>query len=130
LSVDANASIVDAEFDEFFSGGISLAGNTPRNVPERNANIWLSYAAFRTVNIGGGLRYVDERYTSDANTAILPSYTVFDAHVSWKPSSRIDVSLRVDNLSDEDDYVLSQYTPNQWIFGDPRSYELTFNYRL
>jgi iron complex outermembrane receptor protein len=55
---------------------------------------------------------------------------VFDASVNWFVSDDVTVTLRGRNLSDEDDYVLAPYVPNQWIFGDPRSYELSVRFSL
>lgn len=128
LSVDFNSSFINAEFDEFYSGGVSLAGNTPRNVPEQTSNLWLNWSVLPTVQIGGGFRYVDSRFANDGNTEELPAYTVFDASVNWLVSEDVTVTLRGRNLSDEDDYVLAPYVPNQWIFGDPRSYELSVRF--
>lgn len=130
LSIDFNTAIVDAEFDEFYSGGVSLAGNTPRNVPEQTANLWLNWAVLPNVQIGGGFRYVDSRFANDGNSEVLPEYTVFDASVNWFVNDDVTVTLRGRNLSDEDDYVLAPYVPNQWIFGDPRSYELSVRFNL
>ncbi len=130
LSVDFNTAIIDAKFDEFYSGGVSLAGNAPRNVPEQTANLWLNWAVMPNVQIGGGFRYVDSRFANDGNSEVLPEYTVFDASVNWFVSDDVTVTLRGRNLSDEDDYVLAPYVPNQWIFGDPRSYELSVRFSL
>ena len=125
LGIDANAAWINAEFDRFFSGNVSLAGNTPRNVPERTANLWLTWSPIRSVHVSGGVRYVARRYGDNANTQRLPSYSVFDGNVTWNASQHISLRLRARNLTDEGDYVLSQYTPDQWVFADPRSYELT-----
>ncbi len=130
LSIDFNTAIIDAEFDEFYSGGVSLAGNTPRNVPEQTANLWLNWAVLPNVQIGGGFRYVDSRFANDGNSEVLPEYTVFDASVNWFVNDDVTVTLRGRNLTDEDDYVLAPYVPNQWIFGDPRSYELSVRFSL
>jgi iron complex outermembrane recepter protein len=130
LSVDFNAASIDAEFDEFYSGGVSLAGFTPRNVPEQTINLWLNWSPINTVQIGGGFRYVDSRFADDRNTEKLPAYTVFDSSLNWMASQNLTVTLRVRNLTDEDDYVLAPYVPNQWIFGDPRAYEFSLRYRL
>lgn len=128
LSIDFNASSLDAEFDEFYSSGVSLAGNTPRNVPEQTVNLWLNWSPIQNVQIGGGFRYVDARYANDANTEELPDYTVFDASLNWIATDNMTVTARVKNLTDEDDYVIAPYVSNQWIFGDPRSYELSLRY--
>jgi len=130
LSVDFNTAIIDAEYDEFYSGSVSLAGNTPRNVPEQTTNLWLNWSVFPTVQIGGGFRYVDSRFANDGNTEEMPAYSVFDASVNWIINDDITVSIRGRNLTDEEDYVLAPYVPNQWIFGDPRSYELSVRFDL
>ena len=128
LSVDFNAANIDAEFDEFYSSGVSLAGNTPRNVPERTVNLWLNWSPINNVQIGGGFRHVDSRFVNDGNTEKLPEYTVFDASANWKVSEDMTVTARVKNLTDEEDYVIAPYVSNQWIFGDPRAYEVSLRY--
>ncbi|MDT8398419.1 MAG: TonB-dependent siderophore receptor [Pseudomonadales bacterium] len=130
LSIDVNAAVIDAKFDEFFSGGVSLAGNEPNNVPEKTANLWVNWTPIPQWQLGAGLRYVDKRFGDNENTQTLPSYTVFDASVSWQPTDTVNIIMRVRNLTDEKDYVLSQYAPNQWIFGDPRAYEVSLRYSL
>ncbi len=128
VTIDFNAAFVDAEFDEFFSSGVSLAGNTPRNVPEKTANLWINVAPTARFQIGGGVRYVDERFGNDGNTQTLPDYLVFDASARFSVGDSTTLILRGRNLTDEEDYVLSQYTPDQWIFADPRSYEASINF--
>ncbi len=128
LSVDFNAANIDAEFDEFYSSGVSLAGNTPRNVPERTVNLWLNWSPINNIQIGGGFRHVDSRFVNDGNTEKLPEYTVFDASANWKVSEDMTVTARVKNLTDEEDYVIAPYVSDQWIFGDPRAYEISVRY--
>jgi iron complex outermembrane receptor protein len=130
LSVDLNATSINARFDEFFSGGVSLAGNTPRNIPETTANLWVNWAPIDRLQLGGGIRYVDSRFGNDTNTQTIPSYSVFDASLNWSISNTMEVILRGRNLTDESDYVLSQYVTDQWVFGDPRSYELSVRFSL
>jgi iron complex outermembrane receptor protein len=130
LSVDFNVSSINAEFDEFFSRGVSLAGNTPRNVPENTANLWLNWSPINNVQIGGGFRRVDSRFANDQNTEEMPSYTVFDASVNWMATENLTVTGRVRNLTNEEDFVLAPYVLNQWIFGDPRAFELSLRYRM
>ena len=130
LSVDFNVSSINAEFDEFFSRGVSLAGNTARNVPENTANLWLNWSPINNVQIGGGFRYVDSRFANDQNTEEIPSYTVFDASVNWLATDNFTVTGRVRNLTNEEDFVLAPYVPNQWIFGDPRAFELSLRVRM
>lgn len=128
LSIDANAAFINSEYDEFYAGTTSLAGNTPAGVPDVTANLWINWTPLAQLQLGAGLRYVDERYRNDANTSTLPAYIVVDATASWSMSERTTLIARARNLSDENDYVLSEYTTDQWIFGDPRSYEVSLRY--
>jgi iron complex outermembrane receptor protein len=128
LSLDMNAAFINAEFDKYFAGDVSLAGNTPSNVPDVTANLWANYSLREDLHLGAGLRYVDTRYTDDTNTATLPSYTVMDAALSWIVNDKATVILRGRNLTDEKNYVLSQYVDNQWVFAEPRAYELSLRY--
>ena len=128
LSIDFNAASIDAQFDEFYSAGVSLAGNTPTNVPEQTVNLWLNWSPLANVQIGGGFRYVDSRFADDENSEKLPSYTVFDASLNWMATENMTLTARVKNLTNEEDYVLAPYVPNQWIFGDPRAYEISVRY--
>jgi iron complex outermembrane recepter protein len=128
LSIDFNAAFVDSQYDEFWSGATSLAGNTPAGIPETTMNLWVNWAPIAKLQLGAGARYVGDRFTNDANSAKLPEYTVFDASASWSLNPRATVVLRGRNLTDEEDYVLSEYTTDQWVFGEPRAYEVSFRY--
>jgi len=125
-----NAAFIDAEFDEFFSGGVSLAGNAPRNIPETTANLWVNWAPVERWQVGGGLRYVSSRFGNNTNTEELPAYTVVDASLNWDVTEHIALTFRVRNLTDEEDYVLSQYVSDQWIFAEPRAFEFSFKYSM
>ena len=78
--------------------------------------------------MGGGFRYVDSRFANNGNSEKMPEYTVFDASANWMVSDNLTVTARVKNLTNEEDYVIAPYVPNQWIFGDPRAYELSLRY--
>jgi iron complex outermembrane receptor protein len=127
LSVQMNMAYADAEYDEFVSGSNDYSGNTPRSVPEKTANLWLTWQMFADWSIAGGARYVDERYLNDANTASLPDYTVYDATLQWQMNDKLRLSLRGKNLSDTSDFVLAPYG-DQWILGDGRTVEFGVNY--
>jgi len=128
LSIDFNAAFVDSRYDTFFTGTTSLAGNTPANVPDSTFNLWVNWAPVTPLQLGVGMRHVDERYGNDTNTQTLPDYTVFDATASWMFSEQATVILRARNFTNENDFVLSQYVGNQWVFGEPRAYELSLRY--
>ena len=124
LSLDANLALIKPEYKTFVSGANDFSGNTPRNVPERTANVWLSWLAGERFSLGLGARYVGARFANHANSAQLPSYVVYDASAQWRINGAVDVTLRGKNLSDSKDYVLSPYY-NQWILGDGRTFDLS-----
>ena len=126
--LQANASVVRAQYDTFDDEGVSRNGNRPTDVPRRTANLWLSKAITDNVNAGAGVRYVDSRYADIANTVELPSYTVVDATVSWKALPKTTLGLRLNNLFNRQ-YAVSQYNGGQqWIMGEPRSFFVTADY--
>ena len=84
LSLDFNLALIKPEYRTFVSGANDFSGNTPRNVPERTANLWVNWLASERFSFGVGARYVSERFLNDANTAELPSYTVWDASARWE----------------------------------------------
>ena len=124
LSLDANLALIKPEYKTFVSGANDFSGNTPRNVPERTANVWLNWLVSERVSLGVGARYVGKRFSNHANSAQLPSYVVWDASAQWRINRLVDVTLRGKNLSDSKDYVLSPYY-NQWILGDGRTFDLS-----
>ena len=126
--LQANASVVRAEYDKFDEDGVSRKGNRPTEVPRRTANLWLSKAISDDVSAGAGVRYVDSRYADTANNVELPSYTVVDATVSWKALPKTTLGLRLNNLFNRQ-YAVSQYNGGQqWIMGEPRSFFVTADY--
>lgn len=135
LSIDLNAAISNPEYDEFVSGGVDFSGNTPRRVPEKTANLWVTWQVDSAWSVGAGARYVGERYINDANTAApptfpsskLPSYTVWDASVQWRLDDATTFTLRGKNLTDTDDYILNPGS-TQVVLGDGRTGELSVNY--
>lgn len=129
LNVDFNVALISPEYDEFVSGASDFSGNTPRNVPERTANLWVNWLVNERASFGFGARYVGTRYLNNANSAELPSYTVWDASAQWKFSDSIGITARGKNLTDSTDYVLAPYG-NQWVLSDGRAYEVsaTFNF--
>ncbi len=141
LDVAANVAYVDAEFkgsanfDEF-------AGNTPPNVPDWTANLWVNIRPFQSIPLefGAWYRYVDDREASNANDATLKDYSLLDLSATYKYRNNLDITARVRNATDEDyvewaDVFYFQQTDptfptaNQVLLGEPRSYELNLVYR-
>ena len=126
--MDANVAYTDAEFDELLeAGNISRAGNRPADVPKVSSNLWLTHHAgeWRT---RAGLRYVGERFISNANTQTLPAYTTLDASIGWTVRRNVQLQLNLRNLTDKL-YAITSYGSSQYLLGDRRHAELTVHWR-
>ena len=126
--LDANLAYTDAEFDELLeAGNVSRAGNRPADVPKVSSNLWLTHRAgdWRT---SAGLRYVGERFISNANTQTLPAYTTLDASIGWALCRNVQLQLNLRNLTDKL-YAITSYGSSQYLLGDERHAELTVHWR-
>lgn len=122
--IDANATVLDAEYDSFGAA----TGNTPDAVPEELANLWASWQFLEDWRARAGLRYVGKRYLDPSNDTELPSYTVIDAAIDWAATEALTVGAHVRNATDKT-YALASYGP-QFILGMPRTWELQAHYRF
>ena len=127
-----DAEIVEDAIEEFIGERIGGA-------PEHNANFWARYdfmnETLKGIGLGLGAQYVDERFTwynptYDSNRVLLPSYTVFDAAVYYRPNNTgIQLTLKANNLFDET-YWLGGLNPSRLGPGAPRNILLNATYKF
>ncbi|CAH0352862.1 TonB-dependent siderophore receptor [Aquabacterium sp. CECT 9606] len=120
--LEGNLAVLSARYDHLVQNSVTLDGKRPNDVPELVANLW-THHRFGNWQASVGARYVGRRYTSTANTATLPSYTVFDASLSWNVNSMTTVRALLRNAADKA-YAISTYGDTQALFGEPRRAEL------
>ena len=139
--VGVNAGYSDAEFQRS-ANNVTHAGNTPPNVPEWTGNAWTSVSNVGglPLELGGGWRYVDERFGNNNNSVSFKSYHLLDVYAAWV-GDNYRITARVDNLADED-YVswadvfyLGQTDPsfiyaNQVMMGAPRNNSVTMQWQF
>ncbi|WP_289041850.1 TonB-dependent siderophore receptor [uncultured Zobellia sp.] len=128
----ADAEIIEDAIEEFIGEPIGGA-------PKHNANIWGRYdftnQTLKGIGIGLGAQYMDERYTwynptYDTDRLLLPSYTVFDAAVYYKPNNTgMQLTLKFNNLFDEI-YWLGGLNPSRLGPGAPRNVLLNATYKF
>ena len=128
FSVSGNYALVDAKFDSLLeAGGVSRSGNTPPNVPNRVANLWVDYKFGNLpLKVGMGLNHTGDAFTNNANTTKINGRTTADAYANWdvKPGM---VSVRVRNLTDELYATWSgSSAANQVMIAAPRSFEVSY----
>lgn len=131
LRLEANLAKLDARFDEFKEPGsapgtlASRDGNTPPGVPEKAANLWLSWNFLPQWQASAGVRYVGPRQANTANTRQVGSYTVADVGLGWNPRADVRLNLQVANLLDRAYPLSVSNSGNQWLLGRPRAFELS-----
>lgn len=104
--------------------GETSSGNTPRELPENTYSAWLSYQVSGNFGIGFGSVYQDESFINNGNTAILPSYTRYDAALYYQFDDDLRVQLNLENLSDES-YFPNAHSTHQVTVGAPRNASLS-----
>lgn len=133
LLAAGNFSWVNAEYDEFNEtiGGVvySRKGKNPVNIPDRVANLWLTYDLAPGWQVGADARYVSSVYANTANTAWVPSYTVYGLSMTHDLDKHVQVSARLRNLTDEVYARFIHQTNTQYYLGEPRSLEVAVQWR-
>ncbi|ARU04039.1 TonB-dependent siderophore receptor [Comamonas serinivorans] len=134
LRLDANAALLRARYDDFTEvvGGVPVSrnGQVPTDVPQRVANLWLSWQVAPAWTLAGGARHVGKRYANSANTLVLPSYTTTDLSLQWRVQPGTTLTLRGTNVFNKRYYTTAYYTATQWFVGEPRRVELAFHHRF
>ncbi|MEP3371385.1 MAG: TonB-dependent receptor [Maribacter dokdonensis] len=128
----ADAEIVEDAIEEFIGEPIGGA-------PKHNATIWGRYDftnnTLKGIGIGLGAQFMDERFTwynptYDTDRLLLPSYTIFDAAVYYKPNNTgMQLTLKINNLFDET-YWLGGLNPSRLGPGAPRNVLLNATYKF
>ncbi|MDQ1812360.1 TonB-dependent receptor [Massilia sp. CCM 9210] len=99
-SIQGNLTRVDAQYEQYRQGGVSLAGKTPANTPRSVANLWLGYAVTPAIKADLGLRHVGSVHADAANSIAWPAYTLLDLGLRYQISRDVTVVGRVRNAGD------------------------------
>jgi len=90
-----NSEIIDSVIS-------SQIGNELSNSPENTYNIWTTYFITPALQFGVGTQFVDDRYNSNANDRIAPSYQLYNAMLTYQFDNGFGLRLNASNLTDED----------------------------
>lgn len=128
--IDANYTILDAQFDNFndrVNGvAVSRAGNLPPDVPEQVANVWLTWYPTDKWRVGAGVHYEDRRAANNANSVFLESYTLLNAFIG-RDIGPGNLTLHLRNLTDEVYANRSYNGGNQVLLGEPLAFDVTWS---
>lgn len=134
LRLDADATVLRARYDDFNDAVdgviVSRSGNTPPDVPERLANLWLSWQMLPQWTLSGGARHVGKRYGNRANDLTLPAYTTADLALTWRPSDATTLALHGYNIFNRHYYSTVYYNEKQWFVGESRRVLFTIDHRF
>lgn len=131
-TIEGNASILDAQFEKFYESvagvAVSRAGNLPPDVPEKVANLWLTYRPNSDWRLSFATHLVGERSSDNANTRTkyMSGYTVYDATLAYK-LAKGELMLTVRNLTDKLYADRSYNSGNQFMLGESRAAELSWS---
>ncbi|WBS04743.1 TonB-dependent siderophore receptor [Pseudoduganella sp. SL102] len=107
----------------------ALVGKTPVWVADKGASLWLTYTPLDTLDLSAGIRHVGASQMDEANTAQVPSYTLFDAAAMFRVNRTWSVGLTASNLGDKRYVGACHSAQNCWM-GAERSVELTVHARF
>ncbi|WP_338772092.1 TonB-dependent siderophore receptor [Massilia sp. METH4] len=126
LSVQANVTRVDAEYENYRQGGLWLAGKRPVNTPDTVANVWLTYLFTPALKGTVGIRHVGSVYADAPNTIRWPSYTLVDLGMSYRFSPNVELVGRVRNAGDRLHAV--NMTATMAYLGAPRTADMALRF--
>lgn len=131
LNVAASGTLLDAEYGALIeAGNVSRSGNRPPNVPQRLADLVVTYAPKALpITLTGNLRHNGDFYTSNANTVKVNAFTTLDAAIAWRAPFGT-LTLRGRNLTDAFYADWSGYASGLVFVGAPRSLELALTRRF
>ncbi|MDO4682086.1 MAG: TonB-dependent siderophore receptor [Lautropia sp.] len=126
-SVEGNLGILNAEYRNHWLDGVSLAGKTPDNTPERVINLWTTYQFSPALQASASLRHVGKIYADAANTRFWPSHTLLDLGLSYRLSQQLTLNGRIRNVTDE---VYAREVTSVAYLGAPRTVDLSLHMRF
>ncbi len=131
LRITASGTLLDAELANLIeAGGADRSGNRPPNVPERLADLVVTWSPEALpVTLTGIARHNGDFYTANDNSVKVSGFTTFDAAVSWNAPFGT-FTLRGRNLTDQFYADWSGYASGLVFIGAPRSVELSFSKRF
>lgn len=130
LNLIGNLAYADVQTTQ--SDTPALIGRAPPNTPSKGGGLRVSYEVqngrWRDLGASFGVHYVGERSGDDRGTFLLPSYSRWDAGLSYRPG-RWWVALNVENLFDKTYYISAHNTLGIYPSA-PRAATLTIGFAL
>lgn len=124
--VEGNLAWTDAWYGSFAenlgTGVISRTGNTPSNIPEWVASLFVHKRLPAGFAANAGVRHVSDRFANNNNSVVADGYTTVDAGLSYTWHHAV-FTLRGRNLTDAEYEPVAGTTMRR--LADPRSLEFS-----
>ena len=92
-------------------------------------SIWNTYQVSDALGLGLGLTHQDESFINNGNSAVLPSYTRFDAAAFYDVSDALRLQVNIENLTDTL-YFPNAHSTHQTTVGAPLNARFTVSGRF
>jgi len=129
LKVIGALTMLEAEVIQ--AAGSTPAGNTPVQIPELTASLWVDYTipegVLEGVSLGAGIRHIGESWADAANTRSVPSATLLDAAIRYEQENW-GLALKVSNILDTT-YVASCQSLSSCAYGAGRTATLSAHFK-
>jgi catecholate siderophore receptor len=119
-------TFMNSEIDE--SNTTAEVGREFGNTPRHSFSLWSSYRAPFALELGGGVRYVGDRFSNNSNTRTAPSYWLIDAMAGYDVNQHLTLRLNANNLADE--RYIDRIGGGHFIPGDGRLATLNASFRF
>jgi iron complex outermembrane recepter protein len=137
-TLSANVSYDEARYGTFkFSDAVTGAdvnadGNALPGAPRWQSNVWTSYTKVfgLPLELGAGLKYVGDNYGDYGNTERLNAYETLNLYATWSVTPKLDLSFRVDNVTDKAYGVVDVNYERQVLLGRPRYFQVDARVRF
>jgi len=123
---------ISAGYSNLDGEQVNRAGATglrPRELPENMFSAWNNFRVTEKFGLGFGIVYQDESFVNNSNSAVLPSYTRYDAAAYYNVSDKLSIQLNVENLTDKL-YFPNSHSTHQVTVGAPLNARLAANWRF
>ncbi|WP_147112383.1 TonB-dependent siderophore receptor [Tateyamaria sp. syn59] len=107
-------------------------GNELPNAPEQSFGLFANYAfdggsQLGGLELGGGVRFIDNRFGDAGNTLGLEGVTLLDVRASYQVRENLNMSLNITNLTDQ--AYVANCGPFGCFFGDGRTLQARVTYQ-
>lgn len=110
---------------------IPVEGKQPSLTPKHSAFVWAVKELGYGFSAGGGVNYVGNRFASQTNAVVLPSYVTADLAMFYRSTKGYDISFNIKNVAGTE-HTLSSHGSNDNLIlpGPPREFLVSVRYRF